>query len=73
MKRLRAERLRRRLSQPRLAAASGIPQTTISAIERGRIVPNARELARLAAFLDISNPDDLLRDVQLLPVEEVVQ
>lgn len=73
MKRLRAERLRRQLSQPRLAAASGVPQYTISAIERGRVIPTDKELARLAAFLDVSDPRDLLREVQLLTAVEPPQ
>ncbi len=73
MKRLRAERLRRQLSQPRLAAASGIPQTNISAIERGRLIPNAKELARLAAFLEVSDPRDLLLEASLLAVPELLQ
>lgn len=73
MKRLRAERFRRGLSQVQLAAASGIKQTTISAIERGRINPTDKELSRLARVLDVSNPAELMQEARLLTAVEPPQ
>lgn len=53
MVRLRDERLRRGMSQNRLAAVSGIPQSDISAIENGRRTAGRGWKQRLADALDV--------------------
>jgi len=51
---LREARQRRGMSQEQLAAASGVKQTNISAIERGAIRdPNWSTVAKLAAALGL--------------------
>ena len=53
MIRIKHERRARRLSQAQLGRAADISQPTISQIERGRIVPNPKELERLASCLGV--------------------
>lgn len=53
---VRAARLRRHMTQPELADASGVPQSTISLVERGRkgtrpYHPDAVTARRIAAVL----------------------
>jgi transcriptional regulator with XRE-family HTH domain len=55
------ERLKRGWNQQDAARASGIPQTTISAIERGRVVPTSDELDALARAFDITPSRVLLK------------
>ena len=55
------ERLRRDWSQQDAARASGLAQTTISAIERGRVVPTDDELKALARAFGIAPPHVLLK------------
>lgn len=62
MLRLHFERSHRKLSQAQVARAARIPQPYVSAIERGRLVPTADELQRLAAVFGVP-PGDLLKDV----------
>ncbi len=50
--RIREMRKKRRLTQVMLAEASGIPQSHMSSIERGAMLPNLVTLFRLAAALD---------------------
>lgn len=54
------ERRRQGLTQHALAARSGVPQTYISLLERGRLVPTETELDRLARVLDVSPSRALL-------------
>jgi len=49
--RIREMRKRRRLTQVMLAETSGIPQSHMSSIERGAMLPNLVTLFRLAAAL----------------------
>lgn len=50
-----------RLSQPALSKKSGVPQTTISAIETGNRMPTAETIMMLARGLSCSS-DELLKD-----------
>ena len=52
-KRLKAERVRRRLSMTKLAADSGLSQQMISYVERGMRSPTLDTLLRIAAVLDV--------------------
>jgi transcriptional regulator with XRE-family HTH domain len=63
------ERLDRGWNQNDAARASGIPQTTISAIERGRVVPTADEVDALARAYSVTPPSALLREVEAREVE----
>lgn len=49
--RIREMRKKRRLTQVMLAETSGIPQSHMSSIERGAMLPNLVTLFRLAAAL----------------------
>ena len=49
--RIREKRKKRRLTQVMLAETSGIPQSHMSSIERGAMLPNLVTLFRLAAAL----------------------
>lgn len=60
-RRLRTERLRRKLSQQRLAELSGLHQTYISDIERARRNVTLDVVARLAAAMELA-PESLLTD-----------
>jgi len=62
MKRLKAERLRVNVSQAALGRETGVNQTTISAIENGRVIPSASELARLAGGLGFAGDPASLTD-----------
>ena len=70
--RVKFERQRRGLRQQDIAARTRLPQTTISAIENGRVNPTAEELAALAQAFDI-NPALLLLPVRVTDPEEVVR
>ena len=50
--RIREMRKKRRLTQVMLAETGGIPQSHMSSIERGAMLPNLVTLFRLAAALD---------------------
>jgi transcriptional regulator with XRE-family HTH domain len=50
--RIRELRKKRNLTQVMLAEASGIPQSHMSSIERGAMLPTLLTLIRLAAALD---------------------
>lgn len=62
--RLKILREDRRWSQPKLSFESGIPQTTISAVERGVIVPSVQAAAKLADALDCTIEDLFPKDVE---------
>lgn len=68
--RLAYERRRQGLSQSQLALRANIAAPTVSAIERGRINPNTRELAALANVLGVADPAALMES---LLVPELVQ
>ncbi len=55
--RIRARRTARGWTQEQLAEASGVQATTISRIERGRIVPSLGALRELAAALETTMGD----------------
>jgi transcriptional regulator with XRE-family HTH domain len=59
---LRRIREQRRLSQPALAELSGVPQPTISKLERGHREPHQATLRRLARALDVGVGDLLIED-----------
>jgi transcriptional regulator with XRE-family HTH domain len=63
--RLKFERIKRNLSQQDLANKTGIPQPTISDIERRRINPTEQELFQLANALLISPPGVLMRECSI--------
>jgi transcriptional regulator with XRE-family HTH domain len=71
--RLRYERIRRQLSQVTVAHATKIPRSFLSYAENGRFNLTDEQLARLAKLFDVENPDDLLKQVALLPVPEPPQ
>jgi transcriptional regulator with XRE-family HTH domain len=56
-------RLERHIGQPALAKLSGVPQPTISLIERLRLNPTDDELERLARALGVWPPHLLMRQV----------
>jgi len=58
--RIRAHRLERRLTQEQLAEKIERSVEAVSNLERGRSLPNAATLHRLAAALDVSVEDLLL-------------
>ena len=62
LKRIRFERFRHGWNQTQLAERAGIRQTTLSAIENGRLKPTANQLLLLAAALNLP-ADELLRPV----------
>ena len=51
---LKRARLRAGLTQPQLAARSGVPQPTISRLEAGKYKPQHGTLLRLARALGVS-------------------
>ncbi len=55
--RLRDLRKRAMLTQPELAAKSGVGVTTIVRIERGQVEPRAGTIRRLASALDAQASD----------------
>jgi transcriptional regulator with XRE-family HTH domain len=59
MKYLRYIREKHELSQDRLAQLTGVPQNTISRIERGERKPHRATLEKLARVLDVENPNML--------------
>jgi transcriptional regulator with XRE-family HTH domain len=65
---VRKFREERDLSQDALAERAGMPQVTISAIERGTRTPGADTLWKLAQGLGVS-PNDIFREAGLFPTE----
>jgi transcriptional regulator with XRE-family HTH domain len=63
-------RLRRRMSQDAVAAATGIAQARVSRIERGTMKPTAEEAAAIAHALAV--PVDLLWPPTPQPADEPV-
>jgi len=63
---LRRLRLEKGFTQPEFSATSGVPQTTISAVELGRRVPGMGLLLKLAQALEVS-PDRVYQEAGLLP------
>jgi transcriptional regulator with XRE-family HTH domain len=65
MRYLRHAREKKQLSQDQLAVLSGVPQNTISRIERGRrLKPHRSTLEKLARVLDVAQPAMLAMDVK---------
>ncbi|HKW00710.1 MAG TPA: helix-turn-helix transcriptional regulator [Vicinamibacterales bacterium] len=62
MFRCTALRLLKNLTQAELGEAIGFPQQIISQIERGRLVPNARELAIFSKYWGVA-PERLMDHV----------
>lgn len=62
---IRYLRLRKGLSQQRLAALADTRQATISAIERAQCQPGDALLCRIAAALDVAPAFTLLRPVDV--------
>lgn len=63
--RAKFERHRLRLSQQDVALRAHLAQTTVSAIENGRVNPTTSELAALAEVFGIADPSALLQPVRL--------
>jgi transcriptional regulator with XRE-family HTH domain len=63
MSRAEFERRKRGLTQNQLATLTGVPQTYISLLERGRLVPTEQELVSLSEVLEVSPPSALLKPV----------
>ncbi|MBC8253205.1 MAG: helix-turn-helix transcriptional regulator [Ardenticatenia bacterium] len=63
---LRRLRLERGFTPPVFSAVSGVPQTTISAVELGRRVPGMGLLLNLTQALEVS-PDRGYQEAGLLP------
>ncbi len=61
---IRRARLAKGLSQETLAARLGIRQTQVSAIERGRYVPGAQMVIRLARAIDCPTDEILMPAAQ---------
>ena len=57
---LRYIREKRELSQDKLSELSGIPQNSISLVERGRRTPQNGTLMKLAAVLNVEDPSWLV-------------
>jgi transcriptional regulator with XRE-family HTH domain len=68
--RLKFERIRRNISQQRLACATGIPQPVVSMFETGACHPTPAQLAALATELNVAPPALLLQDV-VIPTDRV--
>ena len=65
MRYLRHARGKKQLSQDQLAELSGVPQNTISRIERGRrLKPHKSTLEKLARVLDVDQPAMLAMDLK---------
>ena len=65
MRYLRHAREKKKLSQDRLAELSGVPQNTISRIERGeRLNPHKSTLEKLARVLDVDQPAMLAMELK---------
>ena len=64
MKRLRAWRLRRFLTQKQLAEKVGVPYQTVQRWESGQSFPRPAKLRRLCEALEVT-PDDLLTPEEL--------
>jgi transcriptional regulator with XRE-family HTH domain len=63
--RIKYERTRLGVSQETVGVVTRLPQPTISAIERGRVVPTAAELQRFADALGVP-PGALLKPVEIV-------
>jgi transcriptional regulator with XRE-family HTH domain len=63
MKNLRHVREKRGISQDKLAELSGVPQNTISRIERGERTPRRSTLDKLARVLEVEHPSWLTMPV----------
>src|SRR5215211_6930012 len=73
MKYLRHARGKKQLSQDQLAELSGVPQNTISLIERGiRVKPHKSTLEKLARVLDVDQPAMLAMDVKGQTVDDLI-
>jgi len=73
MRYLRDAREKKQLSQDQLAVLSGVPQNTISRIERGRrLKPHRSTLEKLARVLDVAQPAMLAMDVKGQTVDDLI-
>ena len=61
---LKAERLRRELTQVQLSYISGVPVAEISKIETGRMRPYPKHARRLAKALKLTAPE-LVEEVEV--------
>ena len=50
-------------SKSELARRAGLNQTTVSAVEIGRLIPYDTQLRKLAKALGVSDPDSLLDEI----------
>lgn len=69
MTKLRLIRRKHRLSQLQLGYLANVQPSDLSRMETGRLVPYPSQLERLARVLQCENPEDLLKPVQLEPLE----
>jgi len=74
MRYLRHAREQKQLSQDQLAELSGVPQNTISLIERGiRLKPHKSTLEKLARVLDVDQPAMLAMDIKGPTVDDLIK
>jgi len=69
----RIARLEQGDSIRQLATRSGLSYGEISLIETGRLKPTDQQLAKLAAALNITRTERLVRNVTLADVERVLE
>lgn len=73
MLRLQYERIVHGFSQGTLARLAGTTQPDICLIERGRLLPTATQLERLARALGVAPPSILLKPVLVEPADDTVE
>lgn len=61
-KRIKIERIKKEVSQEKLAELSGLHRTTLGTIENGKTSPTLDSIAKIAKALNVSL-SDLLKDI----------
>ncbi len=58
-KKIKIERIKKEISQEKLAELSGLHRTTLGAIENGKCSPTLDSIARIASALNLTIPEML--------------